>query len=156
MKAPANITTAIINTLYSEALELAAEAQTLFALAQHIDSGAPDPTLAQLAVSSEALRTRTHIMYALAWLLNRRAFLSGTLSVKQLHRQGHLPPAQVEKDPRHMSLLPPQLRDIIQITQQFYSRLERLERLWNRKQAPAYEGPAQTQQNRLDLVFAAH
>src|SRR5690606_20073293 len=108
MQAPTNINSAIINTLYDEALDLAAEAQALFSLAQHVDSHTVDPSMAQLALSSEALRTRTQLMYALAWLMNQRAFLSGTMTAKQLQRQGLLPPAQIEDDPKHLSLLPPQ------------------------------------------------
>lgn len=153
MQTPTNINPAIIDTLYGEALDLAAEAQTLFSIAQHVDSTAADPSLAQLALSSEALRTRTHLMYALAWLMNQRAFLSGTLSAKQLQRQGLLPPAQVDEDPRHLTLLPPQLRDIIQITQRFYRRLERLEKMWTRKAAPAVS--VHSQQHRLGLALAS-
>jgi len=130
MSSPADLSPTIIESLYSDALELADEARCAFDLSGRLEETCADADLIRIALSCEALRTTTRMMHALAWLLNQRAFFAGELSEFQLRRYGRLPPAQPDGDPAQIALLPAELARLIERTGRFYARIERLDRAW--------------------------
>lgn len=131
MTAPADISPAIVETLYSEALVLADEARAAFNMSGRLQAIAEDEDLACVALSSESLRITTRMMHATAWLINQRAFLAGEMSELQLRRYGRLPPPQQPSDPHSLAFLDQERRDLVAETERFYARLERLDRDWH-------------------------
>jgi regulator of CtrA degradation len=130
MAEPADISSAIVETLYADALALADEARAAFDMSGRLDLIGADEELSRIALSCEALRTTTRMMHALAWLLNHRAYFAGELSEFQLRRHGRLPPAQPESDPAQFAMLTPRLQDIVLRSRRFYARIERLDNAW--------------------------
>ncbi len=128
MTSPAkDISAAIVEALYTEALVLADEARAAFDL--------PTPYLPldeseereRVAMSSEALRTTTRMMHALAWLLNQRAYFAGELTAQQVERYGRLPPEQLSRDDSHRVLLDDDVVELAMRTEHFYARVARLD-----------------------------
>ncbi len=134
MTEPADLSPTIIEALYCEALELADETRFSFELSDVAGPGSgqvmEESGLGLIAQSSEALRTTTRMMHAIAWLLNQRAYLAGELTESQLHRNGRLPPAPPADD-AHIAMLAPELRDLTDRTERFYARVERLDHAWH-------------------------
>ena len=130
MAVTADLSPTIVEALYGEALMLADEARAAFDLSGRLTSASEDEDLARIALSCEALRTTTRMMHAIAWLLNQRAFFAGELSEFQLRRHGRLPPRQNESSDDNLALLGPELADLIERTQRFYARIERLDLAW--------------------------
>ncbi len=133
MAEPADISSAIVETLYADALALADEARAAFDMSGRLDLIGADEELSRIALSCEALRTTTRMMHALAWLLNHRAYFAGELSEFQLRRHGRLPPAQPESDPAQFAMLAPRLQDIVLRSRRFYARIERLDNAWRER-----------------------
>ena len=130
MSQTANITPAIVETLYEEALLLADEARLAFDLTPAAETLVEEVSEKRLVLSCEALRTTTLMMHAIAWLLNHRAFFAGELSEFQLRRHGRLPPPQPESDAAQIALLDYHLRDVIWRTRALHGRITRLDRAW--------------------------
>ncbi len=130
MAEPADLSPTIVDALYCEALLLADEARGAFDLSGRLTATSEDEDLARIALSCEALRTTTRMMHAIAWLLNQRAYFAGELSEFQLRRHGRLPPPQPDSSPDQVALLGPELEDLIERTQRFYARIERLDMAW--------------------------
>lgn len=130
MAEPADLSPTIVDALYCEALLLADEARAAFDLSSRLTGASVDEDLARIALSCEALRTTTRMMHAIAWLLNQRAYFAGELSEFQLRRHGRLPPRQPDAAPDQAALLGPELEDLIERTQRFYARIERLDMAW--------------------------
>ena len=133
MAEPADLSPTIVDALYSEALTLADEARAAFDLSGRLTAASVNEDLARIALSCEALRTTTRMMHAIAWLLNQRAYFAGELSEFQLRRHGRLPPPQPEGSPDQVSLLGPQIEDLIDRTRRFYARIERLDMAWRNR-----------------------
>lgn len=133
MAEPADISSAIVETLYADALALADEARAAFDMSGRLDLIGTDEELSRIALSCEALRTTTRMMHALAWLLNHRAYFAGELSEFQLRRHGRLPPAQPESDPAQFAMLAPRLQDIVLRSRRFYARIGRLDNAWRER-----------------------
>jgi len=129
----ADISSAIVEALYREALVLADEARASLTMSGRIDSLGKDEDLARIALSCEAMRTTTRMMHAIAWLLNQRAFLAGELSEFQLRRHGRLPPPLPPSDPENLALLEEELRDLVEQTELFYARVARLDHDWHHR-----------------------
>jgi regulator of CtrA degradation len=126
----ADLSPTIVDALYSEALGLADEARAAFDLSGRLTAASEDEDLARIALSCEALRTTTRMMHAIAWLLNQRAYFAGELSEFQLRRHGRLPLGQGNASTDNIALLGPELADLIERTQRFYARIERLDMAW--------------------------
>lgn len=137
MNQPVTINPRIIEGLYSEALVLSDEVRSAFDLSgRHGHGEVRESAAAQTArveLSSEALRTTTRMMHALAWLLNQRAYLAGELSERQLRRYGQLPSDRPGSEAGAADLLSPEVRRLIRETRQFYARLQRLDREWRER-----------------------
>jgi regulator of CtrA degradation len=130
MAVTADLSPTIVEALYGDALVLADEARAAFDLSGRLTSASEDEDLARIALSCEALRTTTRMMHAIAWLLNQRAYFAGELSEFQLRRHGRLPPPQPDAPNENIALLGPELADLIERTQRFYARIERLDLAW--------------------------
>ena len=154
MAETADLSPTIVETLYHEALDLADEARAAFDLSGRLTAASQDEDLARIALSCEALRTTTRMMHAIAWLLNQRAFFAGELSEFQLRRHGRLPPAQPEASLDHVALLGPDLRSLIERTQRFYARIERLDRAW-REHFAMHPAAIHRLRERLGLAVAS-
>ncbi|HSG54791.1 MAG TPA: DUF1465 family protein [Paracoccaceae bacterium] len=127
---PADISPAIVEALYCDALALADEARAAFDMSGRLDLIGASEEMSRIALSCEALRTTTRMMHALAWLLNHRAYFAGELSEFQLRRHGRLPAAQPESDPEQLAMLDPPLQHLVLRTRRFYERVARLDRAW--------------------------
>ena len=134
MNQPVTINRRIIEALYSEALVLSDEVRSAFDLSGRPERGEANASAAaqtaRVELSSEALRTTTRMMHALAWLLNQRAYLAGELSELQLRRYGQLPPDRPVGETGAADLISPEVRRLVRETRQFYARLQRLDRDW--------------------------
>ena len=153
-----SITPAIIETLYGEALALAEDARAAFQRSGVSSGWGAQPATDEasgerIALSCEALRTTTRMMHALAWLLNHRAYFAGELSEFQLRRHGRLPVAQLQSDAAQLGWLNPHTVLVVQRSQAFYARIERLELNW-RGQGPQQPRPVQRLRARIGQSFA--
>ena len=133
MSRPATITPSIIETLYQDALLLADEARASFDSENGLGGVDKNASVARVAMSCEALRTTTRMMHAIAWLLNQRAYFAGEMTEFQLRHHGRLPPAQPQADREQMALLPPYIANLVDRSEQFYARIERLDRAWRQR-----------------------
>lgn len=124
----ADISQAIIEALYHEALALADEVRAAFDLSQ-ASLPADENDFARIALSVEGLRTTTRVMHALAWLLNRRAHFHGEMSEFQLRRHGALPPDR-PSDPDNLALLPGDIGELVRASELLHARITRLDRAW--------------------------
>jgi regulator of CtrA degradation len=130
MAQTADLSATIVDSLYSEALELADEVRSAFDLSKRLTIASEDEDLARVALSCEALRTTTRMMHAIAWLLNQRAYLSGELSEFQLRRHGRLAPEKSPPPSEHLDHLAPEFVELIGRTKRFHERIERLDQAW--------------------------
>lgn len=130
MAGTADLSPTIVEALYCEALVLADEARAAFDLSGRLTLAAEDEDIARIALSCEALRTTTRMMHAIAWLLNQRAYFHGELSEFQLRRHGRLPPPQKDGDRVQLAMLPDEVLALVERTQRFYARIERLDQAW--------------------------
>jgi regulator of CtrA degradation len=124
----ASLSRLIIESLYSEALLLADEVRSVFALGMGEPATDTSDQL-RLALSSEGLRARTRVMHILAWLLNQRAFFAGELNEAQLRRHGRLPDDRPSR-PEDLELLEHGTRDLIDDTIRLHRRIARLDQAW--------------------------
>lgn len=155
MSLPANITAAIVDALYEDALALSEEARMVFEMHEDAPTAlAPSPET-RVAMSCEALRTTTRLMHALAWLLNQKAYLNGEMSEFQLRRHGRLPPAEPASDPKQLALLDPRTRDLIDRSRAFYARVARIDTAW-RKHFAMQPAAIHRLRDRLGQVYAVH
>lgn len=118
----------IIESLYSEALLLADEVRSVFALGMGDAAVDADDRL-RLALSSEGLKATTRMMHVLAWLLNQRAYFSGELNESQLRAHGRLPedrPTNAED----IEMLEPATQALIDDTIKLHTRISRLDKAW--------------------------
>ncbi len=128
MTRPSSLSRPIIEALYNEALVLADEVRSVFALGAG-ESISPIDDMTRLAMSSEGLKATTRMMHLLAWLLNQRAFLAGEMSEHQLRKHGSLPADRAPRD-NDVALLELPTRELIEDTVQLHSRIARLDQAW--------------------------
>jgi regulator of CtrA degradation len=163
MTLPANITCAIVDALYQDALALSEEARIVFDMDGHETSeaemgmdmpGAHRYTpRSRIAASCEALRTTTRLMHALAWLLNHKAHLNGEMSEFQLRRRGHLPPAEAGSDAVQIAMLDRPARNLVERSHAFYARVARIDAAW-KKHYTMQPAAIHRLRDRLGEVFA--
>ncbi len=129
MGPPSDLNTAIVESLYAEALVLADEVRATFDLMPARAGEENDPL--RVALSTEGLKTTTRIMHVLAWLMNQRAYLTGQMSEQQLRRTGRLP-VNRESEPRYLTLLSSPTRKLIAQTERLHARVARIDAQWQR------------------------
>lgn len=127
---PTDINKPIVEALYSEALDLSDAIRDAFDLSGQFNIASSDSELVQQALSAESLRTTTRMMHALAWLLNQRAYLRGEMTEFQLRRHGRLPAQPASPDADQLQYLSPQISELIEASQYFYERIQRLDTAW--------------------------
>jgi regulator of CtrA degradation len=154
MTGTADLSPTIVETLYWEALVLADEARAAFDLSGRLTLASQDEDLARVALSCEALRTTTRMMHAIAWLLNHRAYFAGELSEFQLRRHGRLPPPPPDSRTQPLAELPAELVELVERTQRFYARVERLDKAWHERFA-ADVGAVHRLRDRLGKAVAS-
>ena len=132
-----SINARLIEGLYCEALVLSDEVRANFDLSRRRTGGSAESE-AQIALSCEGLRTTTRMMHATAWLLNLRAYLAGELNELRLRIHGKLPADLSPADPARTAILPEPIAELIGATENFYARLQRIDR---RLRSPATEHP---------------
>jgi regulator of CtrA degradation len=154
MNAPVSINARIVEGLYCEALVLSDEVRDAFDMSrQAANSNNGDDDLARVALSCEALRTTTRMMHALAWLLNQRAYLSGEISEFQLRRHGRLAgESAAAADPDRGSMLHPALCELVDATERFYARLQRLDTSWHKNRTMQGTGAIARLRSRLNVA----
>ncbi|RKF21040.1 DUF1465 family protein [Altericroceibacterium spongiae] len=134
-----NIHPAIIESLYQQALALAEEVRSAFGGDDISPPPAPPsiagnstediPALARFIVARQATHSTAVLMHILAWTLNQRAFLEGTLNKAELRRHCRLPqPVLSADDLEERALLPDSLRDLVERIHAFHARILRLDR----------------------------
>lgn len=128
MARPTNLSRPIIEALYTEALVLADDVRSVFALGTREPAPGEDATL-RLALSTEGLKTTTRMMHVLAWLLNQRAFFSGELTEDQVRLHGTLP-SDRKSDPAALDALEPETCELIAETERLHQRIARLDEAW--------------------------
>lgn len=142
----------LVEALYGEALVLADEVRAGFDLSElEASHGNPQDPF-RVALSCEALRATTRMMHAVAWLLNRRAYLRGELSLHQLRNTGDLSRLP-GRNAQRVALLPLYLRQLVETSEAFYERLLRFEQDWDRE-GEANAPTVSAMQERLEQVFA--
>ena len=123
-----DISHAIIESLYCEALLLADDVRGAFDLARRHDP-VEESDFFRLALSVEGLRTTTRVMHVLAWLLNQRAYYNGEMSEFQLRRHGRLPEDRAS-DPDNLASLEPETCALIRASELLHARVARLDHAW--------------------------
>lgn len=133
MSETADLSPAIVESLYCEALELADETRATFDLSGPLDLVGEDEVLSRVVLSCEALRTTTRMMHVMAWLLNQRAYIAGELSEFQLRRHGRLPPDQPPSNAEQLALLGSATQALIRQTERLHARIARLDNAWRKR-----------------------
>lgn len=119
---------AIIESLYVEAIALGEEARKVFEQTDIVDNSSSSSAITKLALAREYTRSSTLLMNALAWLLNHKACIDGELSEQELRHYCRLKkPAYLSEKNREISLLPEQMQDLVQRILTFHARIERLD-----------------------------
>jgi regulator of CtrA degradation len=115
---------------------------------------------AGLAYATESMRLTTRLMQLASWLLLRRAVKEGEMSLAQANKEKSkvkLSAADVS-DPQNVSLLPAQLRDLIERSQKLQLKVRRLDTtIHNATDAPKVPGanPVERQMGLLKAAFGA-
>ena len=150
MRGTTDITALIAEELYCEANLLADEVRSVFAPA--VSDLMPVDLPLRRALECEGLKTTTRIMHVLAWLLNRRAFLSGQMSEHQWERHTHLPPDRPPST-EMMDLLDLPTRSLVAETQRLHTRVGRLDREYRARRSFAKPSIGNIR-DRLDRIYA--
>lgn len=123
-----DLTPALVDSLYLEAMLLAEEAR------DHFGNGdinaVADAVLSpsrKVELSCESLKVTTRLMHSIAWLLNRKAYFAGELTERQLRQQQRLLGRSSDSDPAVIASLDPQSRYLVHASQELFARLQRLE-----------------------------
>ena len=119
-----------IRKTYAEALSLAQRAYGCLSLSRHRSSALPLAETDRLMYTAEIMRLSTKIMYALSWLMSRRAVEAGDLkpedALADARRLGQCPApgAAARIDP---DIFPRAVRDLHGDADRLYQRVARLE-----------------------------
>jgi regulator of CtrA degradation len=113
----------VIDSLHVEAMVLADEARSYFDGTGLGDRADLDP-MTRVIFSCEALKVTTRLMHSVAWLLSQRAYFSGEqsrpVSAAQLGKASRT-------DPSARAVLPPEALRIIDVSEEIYARIERID-----------------------------
>jgi regulator of CtrA degradation len=145
----------LIDQLYTEAMVLADDARSYFDGPATVAREALD-LMARMSFSCEALKSTTRLMHVIAWLLAQRAIDRGELNesarLDPRYQLGEAAPA----DSVALLGLPIEARLLIRASEDLYTRVARLDRLWTEPPAdPVAQGasPARDLMDRLERAF---
>ena len=120
------ITSRLIDSLYTEAMLLAAEARSYFDDAGRDERQTLEP-FARVGFACESLKVTTRIMHIVAWLLTQRAIESGEIPLIEGRRpERRLGNAQ-DSDPAVVNQLPASAQRLINASADLYARIKRID-----------------------------
>ena len=142
------MTSRLIDSLYVEAMVLADEARAYFDARDHAEREMLSPEL-RVTFACESLKVTTRLMHVVAWLLTRRAEMTGELNRLEAaapdRRLGFAAPSE----PESIALLPKGARETIVASSDLYARVARLD---GELGAPEPASPARDLLGRLQIV----
>lgn len=149
----ASLTPLLVDSLYSEAMELADEARGYFEKIGQWDRKRLEP-MDRVVFSCESLKVTTRIMHVISWLLVRKAVAAGEMSEADAdhpdRKLGRASISDERTDPR-LSALPSFALTLIRRSQDLYERVHRLEEQMHEESAAA--SPARQLLDRLERAF---
>jgi regulator of CtrA degradation len=117
------LTTKVIDGLYTESMVLADEARSYF---DSDRARAVTPVEVSVAFSCESLKVTTRLMHVIAWLLNQKAVRAGELSARDnmngLEDLGYAPAT----DDLWLEKLPQEAQTLISASEDLYYRVQRV------------------------------
>lgn len=138
---------ALIENLYVEAMLLADEAYTAFAVQRDRNFGGSDK-LTQVGLACESLKTTTRMMHIVAWLLHRRAMIAGEPDARVQDRAAHIGEA-IPADWKICINFDTHCRHIVAGSERLFARIASLEARWD-ADAGAAAAPVQQLLARLE------
>ncbi len=116
----------LLDSLYLEAMLLADEVRAYFdnAARQERDDMTP---MDRVVFSCESLKVTTRLMHVIAWLLTQRAVEVGEISAEGARSPSRRLGPAVETDAATLARLPPEARDFVDASIDFYRRVMRIE-----------------------------
>lgn len=147
---------ALIDPLYAEALDMAAEARAYFSTAGLEERQTLEP-MERVLFSCESLKVTTRLMHVISWLMVGKAVAAGEMSPQEAatpdRRLGFAERSDETREPR-LGLLPVQALSLIRRSQALYDRVQHIEAslFGEGADAPA-GGGARGLQNRLSELF---
>jgi regulator of CtrA degradation len=125
-QAQVQITSRLIDSLYTEAMLLADEARSYFDEAGREERSMLEP-FARVGFACESLKVTTRIMHIVAWLLTQRAIETGEIPDREGRRpERRLGNAQ-DSDPKVIAQMPPAAQRLITSSSDLYARVKRLD-----------------------------
>ena len=116
------LTSKLLNALYTEAMLLADEARSYFDRDQ---MGGNLPPEVSVAFSCESLKVTTRLMHSIAWLLNQKAFSAGELSPIEAHSEARDLGYAPASDGYQVGRFPSEAQTLISASEDLYFRLQR-------------------------------
>ncbi len=113
------ITSKLVDGLYTEAMVLADEARSYF---DSDRTRAIAPAEIAVAFSCESLKVTTRLMHVIAWLLNQKALRAGELGADSMEALGYAPAT----DTIWIDELPEEARSLILASEDLYYRVQRV------------------------------
>jgi regulator of CtrA degradation len=114
------ITSKLVDGLYTEAMVLADEARSYF---DSDRARAIGPAEISVAFSCESLKVTTRLMHVIAWLLNQKAARAGELDLADVFEELGYAPAT---DSYWVDDLPAEARALILASEDLYYRVQRV------------------------------
>lgn len=124
--AQTELTSKLINSLYTEAMVLADEARAYFDQHGRDDRLALDPVV-RVSLSCESLKVTTRLMHVIAWILTQRAVGNGEITLAQTRQPGHRLGKASESDMDMVARLPEAAVALIEASRELYERVRRLD-----------------------------
>lgn len=133
-KAPNELTSKLVDALYTEAMLLADEARSYFDRDQMAGNLSPEISV---AFSCESLKVTTRLMHSIAWLLNQKALRAGEMSYGSDDERdlGYAPAS----DSFQVGRFPDEAQSLIAASEDLYLRLQRFSQKLRGEAAPKPE-----------------
>lgn len=143
----AQITSRLIDSLYTEAMLLADEARSYFDDIGRDDRQALEP-FARVGFACESLKVTTRIMHIVAWLLTQRAIETGEIPGQDGRRPDRRLGHAQDCDLNIVRSLPSAAQRLIQTSVDLYARVKRLDE--GGVEAEPAQSPARALMGRLE------
>lgn len=120
------MTSRLIDSLYVEAMVLADEARAYFDAREQAERETLSPEQ-RVVFACESLKVTTRLMHVVAWLLTRRAEMTGELNRVEATAPERRLGFAASSDPEAIAPLPKGARDTIAASSDLYARVSRLD-----------------------------
>ncbi|MFC4293431.1 DUF1465 family protein [Sphingorhabdus arenilitoris] len=117
------MTSKLIDALYTEAMLLADEARSYFDR-DPVAGGLPADIA--VAFSCESLKVTTRLMHSIAWLLNQKAYRAGEIDQAEMTNEARELGYAPASDDILAQRFPEEAQEIIQASEDLYFRIQRL------------------------------